>query len=119
MNQFSKAKLWTLGGEVGMHIPMGSLEPYFSVGGGYTSGAFDGVEGVSASGFNLRPLAGLDYYVSNTLSLGGTLSGDILFLNRPKVAVADLGALDPAIYGEDGSGIGAGVTFTAVVGLHF
>jgi len=119
MNQFSKAQFWTLDGEVGMHIPIGALEPYFSVGGGYVSGALDGVKGVNVTGFNVRPAAGLDYYFSNTLALGANLSGDLLFLSRPKVAPEDLGTLDPAVYGKDGSGIGAGVTFTAVVGLHF
>ncbi|MBM4363022.1 MAG: hypothetical protein FJ104_10105, partial [Deltaproteobacteria bacterium] len=47
---FSDFQLWTLGGELGLRIPLGSVEPYFTAGGGYASlGAFDA-----------RSLAGVD-----------------------------------------------------------
>ena len=70
---------------------------------------------------NGRIGAGLDYYLSNTFSVGGNLTGDLLFLSRSKVA--DAGAStsgdEAAVYAKDGSSIGAGATLTAVVGLHF
>ena len=122
-NDFATARLWTLDGEAGMHIPLGALEPHFALGGGYTSlGAFDvgrDVSGLDVAGFNLRAAAGLDVYLSNTFSLGANLAGDFMFLSRPKVEAAELGSLDPTFYGEDGSSIGAGLTLSAVVGLHF
>jgi hypothetical protein len=127
LNDFSKARLWTLDGEAGMHVPLGVLEPYFTLGGGYTSlGAFEAAEcaacdvsGLKVRGFNLRAAAGLDWYLGNTLSIGASLSGDVLFLSRPKLEAAELAGLDPAFYGKDGSSIGAGISFSAVVGLHF
>ena len=127
LNNFEKGQIWSLNGEGGMHIPLGALEPYFTLGAGYTSvGAFEGgacgdcdLSAVDVKGFNLRAAAGLDLYLSNTFSVGGNLSGDFTFLSRSAVPAADLGTLDPTLYGKEGSGIGAGVAFSAVVGLHF
>lgn len=126
MGTFSDWQLWTLGAEGGFRIPLGSLEPYVTVGAGYASlGSFDSSapasSKASAKGFNARIGAGLDYYLSNTFSIGGNLSGDVLFLSRSKVdGAADSMVGDEAtIYTQDGSSIGAGATLTAVVGLHF
>src|SRR6478752_7237334 len=116
---FSDWQLWTLGAEAGMHIPLGRLEPYFTLGAGYASlGGFkpDAVTPYkpSAHGFDVRASAGLDYYLSNTFSVGANLSGDLLFLSR-----SASGAGANAFYAQDGSGIGAGGTLSLVLGLHF
>jgi hypothetical protein len=108
--------LWTLGAEGGLHVPLGSLEPYFTVGLGYVNvkaaeGEFD------AQGFDGRLGAGVDYYLTNMFSVGANLTGDILVLSGPKLpAFAADGSPEPS---ENGSSIGAGVTLTAVMGLHF
>jgi len=128
---FSDWQLWTLGAEAGMHIPLGRIEPYFSFGAGYASlGGFkpDAVSALnpSAHGLDLRGAAGLDVYLSNTFSIGGNLSGDLLFLSRSASGVLPLpgGASQEqqaanAFYGaRDGSGIGAGATLSLVLGLH-
>jgi hypothetical protein len=112
-------RLWTLGAEGGLRIPMGRLEPYVMLGAGYASlGAFSSklldASSVNAKGFNARLGAGVDYYLSNTFSVGGNLSGDLLVLSRSAVD-----GNEATLYAKDGSGIGAGVTLTAVVGLHF
>jgi hypothetical protein len=126
LGSFSEWQLWTLNAEGGLRIPIGSLEPYFTVGGGYASlGSFSTKAPASSKadvkGFNARLSAGLDYYVSNTFSVGGNLSGDVLFLSRSKVdgAAASTSGNEAAVYAKDGSSIGAGATLTAVVGLHF
>jgi hypothetical protein len=123
---FSDWQLWTLGLEGGFHIPLGRLEPYFTVGAGYASlGSFSSTAPASSQadvkGFNARVGAGLDYYLSNTFSLGANLTGDVLFLSRSKVAAAatSTSGNEAAVYAKDGSSIGAGATLTAVVGLHF
>jgi outer membrane protein W len=115
-----------LGLEGGFHIPIGKLEPYITVGAGYASlGSFSSSAPASSQadikGFNARVGAGLDYYLSNTFSLGANLSGDVLFLSRSKVAdaAASTSGDEAAIYAKDESSIGAGATLTAVVGLHF
>jgi hypothetical protein len=131
---FSAWQLWTLNAEAGLRIPLGRLEPYFTVGGGYASlGAFDSsaltlkAAGVSANGFDARAGFGLDVYLTSTLSVGGNLTGEILFLGR--AARSNVGetsaspSLDQraaaAVFAKDGSGIGAGATLSAVLGLHF
>ena len=126
VGSFSEWQLWTLNLEGGLRIPIGSLEPYFTVGGGYASlGSFSTTAPASSKadvkGFNARAGVGLDYYLSNTFSVGGNLTGDLLFLSRSKVAEADssMSGDEAAVYGKDGSSIGAGATLTAVVGLHF
>jgi hypothetical protein len=126
VGSFSEWQLWTLNLEGGLRIPIGSLEPYFTVGGGYASlGSFSTTAPASSKadvkGFNARVGAGLDYYLSNTFSVGGNLTGDLLFLSRSKVAEADASTSgnEAAVYAKDGSSIGAGATLTAVVGLHF
>jgi hypothetical protein len=126
---FSDFALWTLGAEGGFHIPLGRLEPYFTLGAGYASlGSFDkansGFNPKSAHGFNVRGGVGVDYYLTNTFSIGGNLAGDVLFLSR-KASLALPINPDPdamranAVYAADGSGIGAAATLSAVFGLHF
>jgi hypothetical protein len=123
---FSDWQLWTLGAEGGMHIPLGRLEPYFTLGAGYASlGGFKSdafsAHSPSAHGFNLRGGVGLDVYLSNTFSIGGNLSGDLLFLSRSgssNFAPVPPASSAGASYAADGSGIGAGGTLSLVLGLH-
>ncbi|HEV8244943.1 MAG TPA: hypothetical protein VGP93_04215, partial [Polyangiaceae bacterium] len=111
---FADYQLWTLNAEAGFRIPLGSIEPYFTFGGGYASlGSLD-TASVAVKGFDLRGGFGLDVYLTEMFSLGGNLSGDLLFLTRPEVQSSTT-----AVYAKDGSSIGAGVTLTLVVGLHF
>jgi hypothetical protein len=126
LGSFSEWQLWTLNAEGGLRIPIGDFEPYFTVGGGYASlGSFSTTAPASSKadvkGFDARIGAGLDYYLSNTFSLGANLTGEMLFLSRSKVsgAAASTSGNEAAIYAKDGSGIGAGATLTAVAGLHF
>jgi hypothetical protein len=127
---FSDFELWTLDAEVGMRIPLGALEPYFTFAGGYASlGSFSSENiganlndaGVDITGFNLRIGGGLDVYLSEMFSIGANVTGEMLFLSRPGVDLADMPA-EPtveAVYEKDGSSIGAGLSVTGVIGLHF
>ena len=122
LGSFSAFQLWTLDAEGGFRIPIGSVEPYFNVAAGYASlGSFSTGSPASskaaAKGFNARLAVGLDYYLSNTFSVGANLSGDLLFLSRSADASAT--GDEATVYAKDGSSIGAGTTLTAVVGLHF
>jgi hypothetical protein len=122
---FSAWRLWTLDGEVGFRIPLGVLEPYVTLSAGYASlGAFDPGNAISRSavdigGWNLRAGGGLDWFASSVFSVGGSLTGEMLFLSRSRVSGANLGANQQSVYAADASSIGAGVTLTAVAGLHF
>jgi hypothetical protein len=130
LGSFSAWQLWTLDAELGLRIPLGALEPYFTFAGGYARmGSFDASSAFSTNdinvrGFNLRGAFGLDYYLARSFSLGANLSGDVLFLSRPKVTQQPTGN-DPQgqaaaqVYAQDGTSIGAGFAVTAVAGLHF
>jgi len=130
LGNFSDYQLWTLNGEVGMHIPLGRIEPYFTLGGGYASlGSFDtakiGSNLKGAHGLDVRGGFGVDVYLTNTFSVGGNLTGDLLFLGRSGTPNSVSATASPdqqnaaAVYARDGSSIGAGATLSAVLGLHF
>lgn len=124
--------LWSLGGEVGFHIPLGNLEPYFKLGAGYTkvgnaTKAIFGERGdVKIDGFDVQLGGGADYYLTNVLSIGARAGVDLLLLKRGGVDFDQLaGAADgpevasAELYGEAGSGVGLAATASVVIGLHF
>jgi hypothetical protein len=133
LGHFEQWDLWTVNAEVGIHIPLGSIEPYFTLGGGYASmGSFnsDKIGGdlqsddVDVKGWDVRGGFGIDVYLSNTFSLGANLTGELLVLTRPGVSPQKLqatgqNAAASDIYAADGSSVGSAVSLTAVAGLHF
>lgn len=135
LGQFSEWDIWTLNGELGIHIPLGAVEPYFTLGGGYASmGAFDGKslggslssDDVDIKGYDIRGGFGIDVYVSSVFSIGANLTGEMLVLTRPGVDPSKLqasgttgGQAASEAYKADGSSIGAAVSLTGVAGLHF
>jgi hypothetical protein len=126
---FSGFDMWTLGAEVAMRFPLGNIEPYVMLGGGYASlGSFEGSGAIKpgdvhASGFDVRAGGGLDYYVTPVFSVGANVTADLLGLSRS--AVPSTVAAGPAPgpgsvnYAAAGSSVGMGIAGTAVVGLHF
>jgi hypothetical protein len=121
-------KHFTVGLEGAVHWPFGALEPYGGLGVGYARVlkleriALDPQRSDSAysssqpiAGLDARLFGGVDYYLTNMFSVGANLSGDVLFLFRSSDAAAP--ASSP--YARSGKSIGAGVTATAVGGLHF
>lgn len=137
LGNFDAWQMWTLNAEAGLHLPIGRVEPYFTLGGGYASvGAFDAksttvdLKGadVSIHGWNARVGFGMDVYVTNVVTIGANLTGDALFLKRlktdapPQLPAGSDQALQrqvDAVYANDGTSVGAAMTATAVVGLHF
>ena len=123
---FPDWQTWTLNAEGGMHIPLGRVEPYVTFGGGYASlGAYNkdklgGVPLSAAHGFDVRGGAGVDWFLTNTFSVGANLTGEILYLSRKSSQAAPSAGPSPAVFVvPSGSGIGAGATLSAVLGLHF
>lgn len=123
---FERYQAWSLGAEGSFRIPLGDLEPYFSLGGGYVSvGGFERLEPLSAAGltasdlairgFYVRGGAGIDYFLGRSFSVGANLSGDLLFLSRPALG----GTNDGGLYSSDGSSVGGAATLMATAGLHF
>lgn len=133
LGQFQEWDLWTLNGELGLHVPIGIVEPYFTLGGGYASiGAFDqsklsdtlDTDDLDIWGWNVRGGLGVDVYLTPVVSVGGNFTGDLLILTRGSIEVPQADPNDPnataaEVYARDGSSIGGSATLTAVVGLHF
>ena len=65
---FSDWNLWTLNLDLGWHIPLGNLEPYAMLGGGFAKlgyhgdvqSRWPGASDLSTSGFNVRLGGGID-----------------------------------------------------------
>ncbi len=125
---FDAWNMWSVNAEGAFHVPLGKLDLYFALSAGYVSlggfqtdsgGGSSGLSDLAVSGFDVRASAGLDYYFSNTFSLGVNLGGEALFLSRSALDVPAGTSGSLAVYAEDGSSVGAAFTPTAVVGLHF
>ncbi|EYF02379.1 hypothetical protein [Chondromyces apiculatus] len=132
---FSDWQLFSLGGELGVHIPIGRLDPHFDLGFGYAalgnvSSAIQGAEdAVRIRGFYGRVGGGLDVYVLPALSIGANVSGELLGMTRPGLSPSELAAVqedpgsDPeqsraAALSADGTSYGSSLAITAVIGLH-
>lgn len=129
---FSDWDLWSVGGDVGFHFPLGNLEPYLTLGAGYTKvghatkALFGDAADVTIDGVNLRVASGADYFVTNVFSVGARAAFEVLFLGRDAV---DPGALTTATsgpeharaqaYAADASGVGFAASASVVLGLHF
>ena len=130
---FDNWNMLSIGGELGLRFPLGVLEPYVNLGGGYTAlGSYgDGLallpSSVDISGFNLRVGGGLDFFIGNVLSLGATASWEFMGLTRPGVSLADVdpnavSSLDDAqqkALAAEGSGYGSAITIGGKLGLNF
>ena len=130
----SRYQLWSLDGELGVHLPFGRFEPFVQVAAGYSSlgglgDALDGLRrGLDVAGINARLGLGFDYYLNRRLSLGVRGSGELLFLSRRGVPVRELlepkqvdtlGDLRTRLLEADGSTIGTAVGLAGNVGVHF
>jgi hypothetical protein len=125
---FTNWDLWTLNLDLGWRVPLGSLEPYAMLGGGFaklgrSAEGASGIGDVSITGFNVRLGGGVDYYLSNVFSVGGTLQAELLRLARGATTAPPPSPMDPnaapSPFASDASSLGLVVTAGAVLGLHF
>jgi hypothetical protein len=134
---YAPYRVWTAGGEAGFHVPIGKLDPHLEIGGGYAT--LDAIRDartgeaspLAVHGFYARASAGLDYYLTPHVSLGGRASFDLLGLDRaaldaasieklkesPSLDAAGRSAADALAAAE--KSYGASFAATLVVGIHF
>ncbi len=126
-------QLWTIDGNLLLHLLTGyRIEPYLQLGAGYS--AFAGVDdalsggGFGISGWNLHAGVGLDYFVSDHVSIGGLLAGQLMFLTRPGTSAISLltpeevdtvGQARDRLLEADESSVGTGFSLVLGPGLHF
>lgn len=127
----SDHRQWSIAPEIGLHIPLGNLEPHVFVGAGYT--ALSGLDtshiesgpSLVTRGFVGRIGGGLRYYLSRHFSIGAMITGDLTIMSRPGVFYRDDGAVGatPSAARVDaskvGSGTGIAVIGTGAIGIHF
>jgi hypothetical protein len=134
--------IFSVGGELGLRIPLGNLEPHFDLGGGYTAlGSYKSavqngnvqaaLDTTQIRGFYVRASGGLDYYVTPVFSIGASATFEVLALTRPGADPSKITQIkaDPSLteaqrtaadaLALEGSSVGASVGGTAVLGLHF
>ncbi|MFO0592970.1 MAG: hypothetical protein U0441_35845 [Polyangiaceae bacterium] len=134
---FDPYQLVTVGGEIGMHFPLGRVEPHFELGGGYALAANIGglskgtSDAISIAGGYGRLSAGVDVFPLPFLSVGVLGSAEFLGLSRPALSATQVQSIkdDPNIsdirksaagdLATAGSGAGLAAGATAVIGLHF
>jgi hypothetical protein len=131
---FDDWRMYSVGGEIGLRLPLGFLEPHAELGGGYVAfgsladSPFDVLaDKAQIHGGYGRVGGGLDFYLGKVFSLGPFASWEFMGLKRPGVALSDL---DPSRVGSlsdaqktaaslEGSGYGSSVSVGGRVGLNF
>jgi hypothetical protein len=123
LGHFRDWDLWTLNLDVEWLAPLGKVEPYLLLSGGYArlGRAFDSVgagRSVRVTGYDLRFGVGGDYFVSPHFSVGASLSGEVVGMQRPGVDLNSQDGLVNDLYKFDGASAGLGITGALGAGLH-
>jgi len=123
MAHFRDWDLWTLNLNVQWLAPLGKIEPYVMLSGGYArlGHAFDSTTNnpsVRVMGYDLRLVLGGDYFVTQNVSIGASLSGEMLGMHRAGVDLNAQDGLVNDLYKFDGASAGLGITGALGVGLH-
>ena len=102
-NVLSAYNMWQINPEIGLKIPIGSLDFLVGVHGGYSfvgsigegtvasssNGTPTNTDAVKIRGWNAGLDLALDYYITKNFSVGVGFLADFLFLKRPPVALPD------------------------------
>lgn len=133
---FSDWQLFSVGGEAGMHIPLGRLDPHVDLGFGYAtlgnvkSAVKGAADAIAIRGVYGRLSGGLDVYLSPVFSLGANASWEFMALTRPGLSSQAIERIRSETAGSpqqakaellaaEGSSVGSVLALTAVAGLHF
>jgi hypothetical protein len=133
---YSPYRIFSVGGEAGMHIAIGRFDPHFDLGAGYTT--LQGIKDITGTkspmgihGFYIRAGGGLDYYLARIFSLGLNASWELLGLTRPALSPGDISSIkaNPALstaqraqadkLAAKDTSFGSALAITGLVGLHF
>ena len=116
--RFHDWDLWTAALELGWRAPLGAVEPYLRIGGGYArlGRAFEAVQGnrgsVTIQGYTARLMVGVDYYLTPAFTFGASVAGEVVGMYRPGLDWGD------EVYKLDGTSAGVALTGTLGLGLH-
>lgn len=128
---FEPWDLYSVGGELGLRIPLPIVQPHAEIGAGYAVLAgFERAPGglddeLHVDGYYGRVSGGVDFRVSHTVSVGAVASWELLGLTRDGLtpaaadAVAGTGTPRRVLLEADGSSLGSALALTGVLGLHY
>ena len=121
--RFQDWDIWTLDLDVGFHAPLGAVEPFLRLGGGYTrlSRAFDKVPNggsLRSDGYNISLALGADYFVAQYLTIGARFSGELIGLHRGGVNLNTQDGLVNDYLKYDGAALGLAMSGSLALGLH-
>jgi hypothetical protein len=121
--RFQDWDLWTLDLDVGFHAPLGRIEPFLRLGGGYArlSRAFDKVRNggsLRSDGYNMSLTLGADYFVTPYLTIGGRIGGELIGLHRAGVNLDTQDGLVNDYLKYDGAALGLALNGALALGLH-
>lgn len=138
-NALAAFNMWQLNGEVGLKLPISTVDLLFGLHGGYSfvgslgqaavatnTNTPDASDSVKIRGFNAGLDVAVDYYVSPMFSVGVGGIADFLFLNRPPVdkpaglTAEQQAAIDAdPLYQKSGTSAGFQAGLFLRLGLHF
>ena len=140
-NVLSAFNMWQVNGEIGLKIPIDSIDLLIGAHGGYSfvGSLGDGTvassdasatptnnDAVKIRGFNAGLDLGVDYYITKNFSVGAGVFGDFLYLKRPPVSKPDgltaeqSAALDTNdLYQKSGTSAGMQLGGALRIGGHF
>jgi hypothetical protein len=138
-NALAAFNMWQLNGEIGLKLPISSVDLLFGLHGGYSfvgslgqaavatnTNTPDSSDSVKIRGFNAGLDFAVDYYVSPTFSVGVGGIADFLFLNRPAVtppgnltAEQQAAIQSDPLYQKSGTSAGFQAGIFLRLGLHF
>jgi hypothetical protein len=125
----------TIGGELGLRVPVGIFEPHVDLGGGYAAVSQlqspTNARELSADGYYGRVGGGLDVHVSRAVTVGGGGSVDLFAVApdgvspatadeiRRDTAAGDRTAVESNVRRAEGSGYGTALSFGVTLGFHY
>jgi hypothetical protein len=129
-------KLLGAGGELGVRIPLGRVEPHFRVGAGYV-----GMSGATSPDSERRPLeahgyygrigGGVDFRILRSISVGAFIGWEYLGVVPDGISVSSVSAIQAGIAKGDflavqneirkaeGSSFGSIISYGVTFGLHY
>ncbi len=130
---FPDWQMFSIGGELGIRIPIKFMDLHFDLGGGYVAlGSLGGAlasqsDAIDVNGGYGRIGGGLDFFIGEIFSVGPFVSWEFMGLTRPGVdptEVPDECESDPDAAREcalarEGSGFGSAITVGGMLGLNF
>jgi len=131
--EMTSFNMWETDLEAALHFRIWRIDGAIGARGGYAflgqfspdaiaTSATTNASNVTVHGWNVGPTVDLDFYLSKLISIGVDANAELLFLERPPLALPAGETVSPAyasLYQDSGSSAGLGFLAMSHVGVHF